>query len=73
MTAGASALTLDRQKRLQALLEAETAEAAREARARERNGGVGGFLSAEAKRVYGGMALDERVRRGRGGMVVEAD
>jgi hypothetical protein len=73
MTSNASQLTVDRQKRLQAMLEAEVAEAERERKARERNRDAGGFLSQEAKKVYGGMGLEERVRRGRGGMVVDAE
>jgi hypothetical protein len=34
---------------------------------------MGTFISQEQKKVFGGIALDEQIRRGRGGMVVDAD
>ncbi|KAF7339297.1 Cir-N domain-containing protein [Mycena sanguinolenta] len=55
------------------LLEKEKAELAQEEEARRRNKGMGSFLSQEQKKVFGGIALDEQIRRGRGGMVVDAD
>jgi hypothetical protein len=73
MASNATEVTVDRQKRLQAMLEAEVAEAEREKKARQRIGDKGGFLSQEAKKVYGGIALDEQVKRSRGRMVVDAD
>lgn len=74
MSSNASSLTTDRQKRLTAMLEKEKAELEAEERAREKSRGMGGFLSHEQKKVFGGSGgLEERIRRGRGGMVVDAD
>lgn len=64
----------DRQKRLAALLEKEKAELEEDERARAKSKGMSGFLSQEQKRVFGGVGgLEDRIRRGRGGMVVDAD
>lgn len=74
MTSNASSLTVERQERLQAMLEKEKAELAADERARAKSKGMGGFLSQEQKKVFGGAGgLEERIRRGRGGMVVDTD
>ncbi|KAF8203204.1 Pre-mRNA splicing factor-domain-containing protein [Pholiota molesta] len=74
MTANANSMSDDRQKRLAALLEKEKAELEADERARAKSGGMSGFISQEQKRVFGGMGgLEERIRRGRGGLVVDAD
>ncbi|KAF8665346.1 hypothetical protein AX16_000365 [Volvariella volvacea WC 439] len=74
MTADASSLTVERKERLHQLLEKEKAEAEEEERMRQKSKGMGGFLSHESKRVYGGQGdLGDRIRRGRGTMVVDAD
>ena len=64
----------ERRKRLAVRLEEEKAEAEADARARAKNGGMSSFLSQEAKKVYGGVGgLEDRIRRGKGGMRVDAD
>jgi len=74
MQSNASTHEQDRQKRLVALLEKEKAELAEEERLRAKSKGMGGFLSHEQKRVFGGEGgLEDRIRRGRGGMVIDAD
>jgi hypothetical protein len=67
-------MSTERQQRLSALLEKEKAELAVEEQARAKSKGMGGFLSHEQKKVFGGSGgLEERIRRGRGGMVVDND
>ncbi|KAJ7751287.1 Pre-mRNA splicing factor-domain-containing protein [Mycena maculata] len=75
MSSNANSMSAERQERLAAMLEKEKAELARDEEARARNkGGMGGFLSQEQKKVFGGqIGLEDRIRRGRGGMVVDAD
>jgi len=74
MQSNATTMSEDRQKRLTALLEKEKAELEADERARERGKGVSSFLSQEQKRVFGGSGgLEDRIRRGKGGMVVDAD
>ncbi|EIW87055.1 hypothetical protein CONPUDRAFT_96258 [Coniophora puteana RWD-64-598 SS2] len=74
MQSNASTHEQDRQKRLISLLEKEKAELAEEERLRAKSKGMGGFLSHEQKRVFGGEGgLEDRIRRGRGGMVIDAD
>lgn len=74
MQANASYMSEDRQKRLEALLEKEKADLAADDRAREKSRGLSSFISQEQKRVFGGTGgLEDRIRRGRGGMVVDAD
>jgi hypothetical protein len=72
MSSSASNLTVERQQRLAALRAKEEAELEVEEKARARSKGMGGFLSNEQKKVYTG-GLEERIRRGKGGMVVDAD
>jgi len=67
-------MSSERQERLAALLEKEKAELAAEERARAKSRGMGDFLSHEQKKVFGGSGgLEERIKRGRGGMVVDVD
>jgi len=74
MTTNASAMSTERQERLSAMLEKEKAELAAEQQARAKSKGMGEFLSYEQKKVFGGSGgLEERIRRGRGGMVVDND
>ncbi|KAJ7631165.1 Pre-mRNA splicing factor-domain-containing protein [Roridomyces roridus] len=74
MSSNATAMSSERQERLAAMLEKEKAELAREEELRKKNKGTGGFLSQEQKKVFGGsIGLEDRIRRGRGGMVVDAD
>ncbi|KAJ6520025.1 Pre-mRNA splicing factor-domain-containing protein [Mycena sanguinolenta] len=73
MSSNATSMSVERQERLAQLLEKEKAELAHEEEARRKNKGMGTFLSQEQKKVFGGIALDEQIRRGRGGMVVDAD
>ena len=75
MSSNASSMTVERRERLALMLEKEKAELEAEERARAKSKGMGGFLSHEQKKVFGGGAggLEERIRRGRGGMVVDAD
>lgn len=74
MTSNASTLTQERREHLTELLEREKAELEAEERVREKSKGMGGFLSHEQKKVFGGSGgLEERIRRGRGQMRVDAD
>ncbi|PFH54871.1 hypothetical protein AMATHDRAFT_44654 [Amanita thiersii Skay4041] len=74
MTSNATAMSAERQERLTVLLEKEKGELEAEERARAKSNGMGGFLSQEQKKVFGGIGgLEERIRRGRSGLVVEAD
>ncbi|CCM04447.1 uncharacterized protein FIBRA_06627 [Fibroporia radiculosa] len=74
MTSDATTMTQDRRERLALLLEQEKAEAEAEGKARAKSKGMGGFLSQEQKKVFGGAGgIEERIRRGRGQMRVDAD
>jgi len=74
MQANAGSMSEERQHRLAALLEKEKAELEADERARAKSKGMTGFLSQEQKRVFGGTGgLEDRIKRGRGGMVVDAD
>ncbi|KAF8973644.1 Pre-mRNA splicing factor-domain-containing protein [Flammula alnicola] len=74
MTSNANSVSEDRQKRLAALLEKEKAELQADERARAKSKGMSGFLSQEQKRVFGGVGgLEDRIKRGRSGLVVDAD
>ncbi|KAJ2929383.1 hypothetical protein H1R20_g7694, partial [Candolleomyces eurysporus] len=62
----------NRKERLAALLEKEKAELAEEEQKRSK--GMNSYLNSESKRVFGGAGgLEDRIRRGRGGMVIDAD
>lgn len=74
MSSNASSLTVERKEHLTQLLEREKAEQEVEERTRAKNKGMGDFLSHEQKKVFGGTGgLEDRIRRGRGQMRVEAD
>ena len=74
MSANASNLVEERRERLTSLLEQEKAELEEEDRARAKSKGMGGFLSLEQKKVFGGAGgLEERIRRGRGQMRIDGD
>ena len=74
MTSNATSLTAERKERLTTLLAEEKAELEAEEKARAKSGGMGSFLSQEQKKVFGGSGgLEDRIRRGRGGMVAIVD
>jgi hypothetical protein len=74
MSSNASSMNIERQERLNALLAKEKADLEAEERARAKSKGMGGFLSQEQKKVFGGSGgLEERIKRGRGGMLVDAE
>ena len=74
MTSNATSMSAERQERLAALLEKEKAELEADERARAKSKGMGSFLSQEQKKAFGGTGgLEDRIRRGRGGMVIDAD
>ncbi|KAI9570235.1 Pre-mRNA splicing factor-domain-containing protein [Boletus coccyginus] len=74
MQSNASTVEADRQKRLLELLAKEKAELEAENEVRSKSKGMGGFLSQEQKKVFGGEGgLEDRIRRGRGSLVVDAD
>lgn len=74
MSSNATSMTSERRERLTKLLEQEKAEAEAEERARAKSKGMGDFLSTESKKVFSGAGgIEERIRRGRGQMHVEAD
>ncbi|KAG6817742.1 hypothetical protein H0H87_004533 [Tephrocybe sp. NHM501043] len=74
MTSNATAMSAERQERLAAMLEKEKADLAADEAARAKSKGMGGFLSQESKKVFGGTGgLEERIRRGRGGLVGNLD
>jgi hypothetical protein len=74
MTTNAAEMSTERRDRLNTLLEKEKAELEAEERARQKSKGMGGFLSNEQKKVFGGHGgLEERLRRGRAGLVAQVD
>jgi len=74
MSTDAAEMSTERRERLKALLEKEKAELEAEERVREKSKGMGGFLSSEQKKVFGGHGgLEERLRRGRAGLVAQVD
>ncbi|PIL31804.1 hypothetical protein GSI_06508 [Ganoderma sinense ZZ0214-1] len=74
MSSSATSLTQERREHLTQLLEREKEELEAEERARAKSKGMGGFLSHEQKKVFGGAGgLEDRIRRGRGQMRVGAD
>lgn len=73
MTSNATSMSSERKERLAELLEKEKEELEREEKLRAKSKGMGGFLSHEQKKVFGGQGgLEERLRRGRAGLVSEA-
>ncbi|RDB29416.1 Pre-mRNA-splicing factor CWC25 [Hypsizygus marmoreus] len=74
MALDATVMSAERQVRLAVLLEKEKADLAAEEEARAKSKGMVGFLSQESKRVFGGSGgLEERIKRGRGGLVGNID
>lgn len=74
MSADASSLTVERKERLSNLLAHEKAEMEAEEQARAKSGGIGSFLNAEQKKVFSGQGgLEDRIRRGRSGLVALGD
>lgn len=74
MQSDAASMGVERQKRLLELLEKEKSQLEAENRAREESKGMGDFLSQEQKKVFGGAGdLEDRIKRGRHGLVAEAD
>ncbi|KAH9004052.1 Pre-mRNA splicing factor-domain-containing protein [Lactarius hatsudake] len=74
MTSNAAEMSTERKDRLAALLEKEKAELEAEELARAKSKGMGGFLSKEQKKVFGGHGgLEERLRRSRAGLVTRVD
>ena len=74
MQGNAASMDAERKERLNAMLEKEKAEAAKEEAARAKSGGVGSFLSGESRKVFGGVGdLEDRLKRGRAGLVSERD
>ncbi|KAK7695177.1 hypothetical protein QCA50_002367 [Cerrena zonata] len=74
MSSNATTLTAERREHLTSLLAQETADREAEERARAKSKGMGDFLSHEQKKVFGGSGgLEDRIRRGRGQMRVDAD
>ena len=74
MQSNASSVETDRQKRLLELLAKEKAQLEAENEIRTKSKGMGSFLGQEQKRVFGGEGgLEDRIRRGRGGLVADAD
>ena len=75
MSDNATSLTDERKIRLAELLAKEKAELAAEEQRRAKSGGMSNFLSGEQKRVFGGLegGLGEHMRRGKSGMVIDAD
>lgn len=74
MSTNASEMSVERREHLTKLLEKEKADLEAEEAAREKSKGMGSFLSREQKKVFGGTGgLEERIKRGRGQMYVDAD
>jgi len=73
MSSNATSMSTERQERLTKLLEQEKIELEAEQKAREKSRGMSGYLSQEQKRMMGSVGLDERIKRGRHGLVSERD
>jgi hypothetical protein len=74
MSSNATEMSSERQEHLKKLLEQEKRELELEQELRAKSKGVGGFLSQEQKKVFGGSGdLEERLRRGRAGLVSRID
>ncbi|EIN13992.1 hypothetical protein PUNSTDRAFT_117607 [Punctularia strigosozonata HHB-11173 SS5] len=74
MSVNADSMNAERKQRLTELLEKEKAELEAEERARTKSKGMAGFLSHEQKKVFSGEGgLEERIRRGRSGLVREGE
>lgn len=74
MTSNASDMSVERRERLTKLLEQEKVDLEAEERARAKSKGMGDFLSVESKKVFSAAGgIEDRIRRGRGKMHVDAD
>ncbi|KAG6821404.1 hypothetical protein H0H93_014201 [Arthromyces matolae] len=74
MSTNAATLSAEREVRLAELLAREKAELAADEAARTKSKGMAGFLSMEQKKVFGGSGgLEDRIKRGRGGLVGNID
>lgn len=75
MSSNASDMQEERKKRLAELLAKEKAELAKEELERSKSaktGGIGGFMSADYKKVYSGEGgLEDRIRRSRNTLVID--
>ena len=70
MSSNATEMSSERQEHLKKLLEQEKREMELEQELRAKSKGMGGFLNQEQKKVFGGSGdLEERLRRGRAGLV----
>lgn len=74
MSSNATEMSSERQEHLKKLLEQEKREMELEQELRAKSKGMGGFLNQEQKKVFGGSGdLEERLRRGRVGLVSRID
>jgi len=74
MSSNATEMSSERQDHLKKLLEQEKRELELEHELRAKSKGMSGFLSQEQKKVFGGSGdLEERLRRGRAGLVSRID
>jgi len=74
MSSNATEMSSERQDHLKKLLEQEKRELELEQELRAKSKGMGGFLNQEQKKVFGGSGdLEERLRRGRAGLVSRID
>ena len=74
MSSNASEMSVERQEHLKKLLEQEKRELELDQELRAKSKGMGGFLNQEQKKVFGGSGdLEERLRRGRAGLVSRID
>lgn len=74
MSSNATSMSIERQERLKSLLEQEKLEMEAEQKAREKSRGMSSYLSQEQKRVFGGIGgLEDRIKRGRHGLVSEVN
>jgi len=74
MSSNATVMSSERQEHLKKLLEQEKRESELEQQLRAKSKGMGGFLNQEQKKVFGGSGdLEERLRRGRAGLVSRMD
>lgn len=73
MSSNANSMSSERQERLKTLLEQEKLEVEAEQRAREKSRGMSGYLNQEQKRMMGSGGLEDRIKRGRQGLLSERD
>lgn len=73
MSSNANSMSSERQERLKTLLEQEKLEVEAEQKAREKSRGMSGYLNQEQKRMMSAGGLEERIKRGRQGMISERD